>query len=119
MDLSSAFNCVPFETLLECYERICSPSTMNFIKSQHTQRKCILIEKGIESDKFQIPLIGVPQGEPNSPNSFSIIINGVFEYAKKDEIREGQIHVQGFADDTGAGIKGKKGTSERRNNRIS
>ena len=92
---------------------------MNFLKSQHTQRKCILVEKGVESEKFEIPLIGVPQGEPNSPNSFSIIINGVFDYAKKDEIRPGQIHVQGFADDTGSGIKGKKGTSERRQNRIS
>ena len=97
LDLSSAFFCLPFERIMMILEKICQPQALLFWKHLLRPRSCVLSEKGIESKLFEIPTIGVPQGEPTSPILFCLVINGIMDFSKR---RVDTAHTQGYADDT-------------------
>lgn len=97
LDLSSAFFCLPFERIMMILEKVCQPQALLFWRHLLRQRSCVLSEKGVESKLFEIPMIGVPQGEPTSPILFCLVINGIMDFSKR---RVDTAHTQGYADDT-------------------
>ena len=107
IDLSAAFFSPKFEMLLGILKKLCKPNAIKFFESVLRPRKTVLVEKGIDSEVYDVPPWGMPQGEPTSPLFFNLCFNGIFSYYKdnyrRDEgwnkpVHRG-CHLQGYADD--------------------
>ena len=107
IDLSAAFFSPKFEMLLGILRKLCKPSAMKFFESVLRPRKAVLVEKGINSEVYDVPPWGMPQGEPTSPLFFNLCFNGIFSYYKQNHRRDegwneptvSGCHLQGYADD--------------------
>ena len=85
LDLKNAFGCLSFALLLHILSLFTHPATMIYFKSMFRKRYGVVQTSGTRSDKFELPLVGCPQGEPTSPILFNLTIDLVRKCVENDQ----------------------------------
>ena len=86
MDLSKAFDCVPYDLLYDKLEAYgLDQNAVNLIKSYLTERKqCVRV--GSTNSCLKNIKKGVPQGSILGPTIFNIFVNDIFHFVKKSDL---------------------------------
>ena len=102
LDLSNAFGRIAYAIILHVLSLLVHPVSMVYFNSMFRDRYGVIVSQGQKSEKFRLPKIGCPQGEPTSPIFFNLIIDSV-KTVFKNEINS---EIVLFADDMSLLISG-------------
>ena len=93
-DIENGFGSPPFSMLRGCLNGFTHPNTMLYFDNLLQPRCGIIYHDGKRSEPVQLPMLGVPQGEPCSPWMFNTLMDGL-----KVVLNHRKVHVVAYADD--------------------
>ena len=106
IDLKNAFGMISYKLILHMLRQIVNKKWMPYFESAFRQRSAVIVNNGEKSEPFDLPKVGVPQGEPTSPIFFSILIDRLKHLLKNPKYAK-NCDLVCFADDTSALVAGE------------